>query len=91
MVYETGEGAAGEAALSLFTRTVIEQRDGVTLSSFLTEGNSNKSDTLTDQVTPANLFPRGQYFETAGSWTVGLPSNGGGVVNNRAKPQLRVV
>lgn len=54
---------------TMFLGTVIEERDGITLSSFITEGNSVKNDVLTDQATPANSSPQWHYFQTAGTWT----------------------
>lgn len=68
-VYETREGYEGDAARTLFTETVIEERDGVTLSNFLTELDSGKNDLLVDQVTPDNSAPKWHYFRSAGNWT----------------------
>lgn len=68
-IYETREGRIGESARTMFTQTVIEERDGVTLSSFITEGNTVKNDVLTDQATPANSSPQWHYFQTAGTWS----------------------
>jgi hypothetical protein len=68
-VYETREGAAGEAARTLFTETVIEERDGISLSNFQTDLESSKNDTLVDQATPANSSPKQHVFQTAGTFT----------------------
>ena len=68
-VYETREGHAGESARTLFTETVIEERDGIALSNFVTELDSAKNDLLVDQTTPDNSAPQWHYFRSAGHWT----------------------
>lgn len=69
VTYEAREGYSGDAARTLFTKTVIEERDGVTLSNFITDLELNKNDTLKDQSTPANSSPKWHIFQTAGEFT----------------------
>lgn len=70
VTYETREGRDGDdSARTLFTQTVIEERDGVTLSSFKTESVSTKNDRLKDQTTPDNSSPSWHAFRTAGEFS----------------------
>ena len=68
--YETREGRSGDSTeRTMFTQTVIEERDGITLTNFQTELANNKNDLLIDQSTPDNSSPQWHYFRTAGEWT----------------------
>lgn len=54
---------------TLFLDTVIEERDGVTLSNFVTELETNKNDLLVDQAEPSNSAPQWHIFRSAGKFT----------------------
>lgn len=66
--YETREGEPGESARTMFTQTVIEERDGITLTNFKTELDSNNNDLLTDQTDPDSASPQWHPLRTAGTW-----------------------
>jgi len=65
---ETKEGYAGDTARTLFLNTVIEERDGITLTNFKTDNTALRNDELLDQATPDNSSPHQHEFRTAGSW-----------------------
>ena len=67
--YETREGRLGDDPRTMFLETVIEERDGVTLSNFVTELEGNKNDLLSDQTNPDNSKPKWHVFRTAGKWS----------------------
>ena len=65
--YETREGGAADAVLTLAQLTCIQQTDQVTLSNFRTELENSQNDKLNDQATPANSDPDYHYFTTDGT------------------------
>lgn len=67
ITYETREGGAADAVLTLAQLTCIQQTDQVTLSNFLTQLETSKNDALIDQVTPANSSPDYHPFTTDGT------------------------
>lgn len=67
--YETREGRLGDDPRTMFLKTVVEERDSVTLSNFITELESNTNDLLVDQTTPDNSAPQWHYFRSAGKFT----------------------
>ena len=69
VTYETREGAPGETARTMFTKTVIEERDGVQLSNFITDLEAKLNEQLVDQAVPDNSSPKWHPFQTAGNWT----------------------
>lgn len=68
VVYEVREGKEADVDRTLFTQTVIEERDGITLSGFLTELEADKNDALIDQANPENSLPQYHYFKTSGNF-----------------------
>lgn len=64
--YETREGGAGDAALTLAQLTCIQQTEAVALSTFRTQQESTYNDVLVDQATPANSSPDYHPFTTDG-------------------------
>ena len=89
VTYEAREGRIGDDPRTMFLETVIEERDGVTLTNFITELATAKNDTLKDQVTPANSSPQWHVFQTTGDFTEAVfrfmfPSGIVDVANNRS-------
>lgn len=66
--HEVREGLAVDEPRTMFTQTVIEERDGITISNFLTELEANSNDLLTNQDDPTKSIPVWHTFRTAGSW-----------------------
>lgn len=66
--YETREGYAGDADRTIYTKTVIEERDGVQLTNMKTALADNYSDDIADQDDPDSCLPQWHMFETAGTW-----------------------
>lgn len=67
--YETREGRPGDGtARTMFTQTVVEERDGTVLSNFKTELALNSNDLLTNQTDPDSVSPQWHPFRTAGSF-----------------------
>jgi len=65
--YETREGGAADAPLTLAQLTVIQKAAQVTLSNFRTQLEASKNDALLDQTTPANSEPDYHPFTTDGT------------------------
>lgn len=68
ITYELREGKLADTPRTMFTQTVIEERDGVAVSNFKTKLETNSTDLLQDQTTPDNSAPQWHYFRTAGEW-----------------------
>lgn len=68
LLYETREGTPGEATRTIAPLTVIEERDGVTLTNFVTEMATSYNDVLNDQDDPDKSSPQWHMFRTAGDW-----------------------
>lgn len=66
--YETFEGTPGDAARTIATLSVMEQRDGIDVVNFRTALNSAWNERLLNQDTPDESAPDWNYFETDGRW-----------------------
>lgn len=66
--YETREGGGSASDRTMFTQTVIEEREGITLSNFKTKAESTYNDVLSDQDDPDSVSPQYHVFRTAGAW-----------------------